>query len=247
MKRCIAWVLALLVLSAGAARADNRVVLLGDYRGIPVDAVTPEITEAEFEEQVEYMLSLYATTDESGKLVTPELTDEFAREHLNADSADAYRERLRGILLEEKAEALSTAQKESFIRSLIDCSEVVLDDASVDARVGQYTAMYQGYCTQLGISLEQFALEYYNLDLATFEQAIREQAEYDLRGETLLTAVAEDMGIVLPQEEYLARRGAFSRKYGLTEETAEERYSEEKLREMFLRDMLWETLLGGAE
>ena len=248
MKKTVFWVALIAMLSAlAAASALGEVVRLGDYAGIDLGEEDIAVEAAELEAQIAYMLNLYAETDAQGNRVVPELTDEFAREHLSCDSAEAYRRRLEGVLLEEKREASDEQRKAAYLVQLIEISEVTLEDAPLEARTAQYRASCDAYRQQLNMEWEAFCQACYGIDLETFEQALREQAAYDLKGEQLLDAVAQDMGITLENGEFAERREGFMERYGLSEAALAERYPDETLRAMLLREKLWERLLGREE
>ena len=232
------------LLLTGAASALGEVVRLGNYTQIELELEDITVGTDEIEAQIAFMLSLYAQTDADGNRVTPELTDEFAQEHLNSKSAAAYRKRLKKILQEEKREASDKAHKEAYLTELIALSEVTLEEAEVEARTAQYRESLDASRQQLNMDWETFSQTYYGIDLETLEQALRDEAANDLKGEQLLDAVAQDMGVTLDVAEYARRRANFKEQYGLDDARLDALYPEETLRGMLKRDKLWELLLS---
>lgn len=244
MKRLILF-LATVLLSCAlcSALAESVVVRLGNYSDIPIEKANIKITDKDLNEQIEFMLGLYATEDVSGKKKIPDLTDEFVQKNLKCKTVQEYRDKLAKHLYDERFEAHKASQSETFIRQLDSLSEVKLNDAEVDVGVKRYMDFFEPIRAQEKMTWEQFAAAYYNLDYKTFQQAVREQAAYDLKGELLLAAVAEDMGLKLDDAAYKQRCETFMEKYGLSEEALHKRYTEETLRKIFMRDLLWEELL----
>ena len=233
----------LMICALCAAAAESVVVRLGNYTDIPIEKANIEITDEDIDEQIEFMLGLYATEDSSGKRTVPELTDEFVQRNLGCNTVQEYRDKLAKLLYEERFEEHKASQSERFIQQLDSISEVQLDDEEVDVGVQRYMDFFESIRAQEKLTWEQFAATYYSLDYETFQLAVREQAAYDLKGELLLAAVAEDMGLELDDDAYEQRCAVFMEQYGLSEEALNQRYSEETLRSRFMRDMLWEELL----
>ncbi|MEF9975027.1 MAG: hypothetical protein RR893_13995 [Clostridia bacterium] len=232
-----------MLLVMGMARAESVVKHLGNYADIKIERKIAKISDAEVEETIQYMLSLYAEKHDDGTFVSPKLTDEFVAERLGDDSVEDYRNRLRGILQEEKeAEALRT-WKEAFLARLIDDSKVSLDESEIAKKVADYKEIYRTYRDQADVDWETFCEEYYGMSQTAFETALREQAIYQLSAEMLMRAIAENMGISLGEDDYQTRRSAFQMQYNLSDDQMKVRYPEERLRLMFERELVWEELL----
>lgn len=232
---CAALMLALM----GVASAEGKVVRLGDYRAIAPEMPEIEVEEAEVDAEIEFMLSLYARPGAPA----PELTDEFAREKLGSESAAAYRERLRGIIREEKTEAALQSEKERFMNELIELSELELDESALDELAAGYRAVYEGYAQQAGTDWQGFCEEYFGMSVAEFEAALREQAKYALSSKLLLAALAEDMGVQIQAEAFQSWRDSFQEAYGLSDEELRQRYPDEELERIYLESRVWEALL----
>lgn len=242
-KRIGAALFALMLVLMQCACGENRVVELADHESIRIEFAEVEVTDAYVEEQIQFMLSLYAERDAEGAQIMPELTDAFVQEHLGDATVEAYRERLKGILYEEAYAAALEEWKTSVLHALIENSVLELDEAAVEALTDGYRAQYKAYGDALALEWEDFCREYFSMSADTFERLLREQAREKIGGELLLEALAEEMHVELEEVQYQAMRDGFMEKYRLDESAMAQQYPEDVLRRMFREELVWERLL----
>lgn len=242
-RRIGALLLVLALMLAQHACGEERVVELADYSALHIAPEAVEISDAYVEEQIQYMLGLYAQQDANGVRIMPELTDEFVQENLGDASVDAYRERLRGILYQEAREAVLDKWKEEVIQALLDGSVLELDESEVATLAAAYRAQYEAYSDALALDWSDFCREYFGMSSESFEDLLYEQAWEKRGSELLLDAIAADMQLELDDAQYQQLREAFMEEYRLDEETLARRYSEDTLRRIFLEELVWERLL----
>lgn len=240
MKRFIVLLAVILgILISGAAIAESRLLQMGDYRSIPLELADVVVEEAEVEEEVQRMLSMYASVGPNGERKIPELTDAFAQEHLGCADAQQYREKLRQILADEAQERMLDAAKTEFLTNLIEASSFELDEAEEESRFESYRVMYEGYMRQAKLNWEDFCSEYFNLSATEFEDAIHAQCEYDMCSGLLIDALMDELEIEIGEEEFWQKKADFAEQYGLSDAELQSRYGDVQLRRIFCTEEMW--------
>jgi len=158
---------------------------------------------------------------------TPELTDEFAKEHSDYQTAEEYKEGLR--------ETMESQNKKN----------VVMDQLMAQAKFGElpqnlidyYTQEAKGQMTyqaaMYGVSYEEI-LSYYGYTEESFLEEASVNAQENAKQDVLLTAIVADAGIALGDGEYQEQLAKLAEGYGMPEDTVEQNIGKELLTENFL-------------
>lgn len=228
---------AALLIGAQTCMAESSLIRLCDYIGLDVEPISTEVTQAEVNETVSEMLGYYATDEE-----TPELTDEFAREHLGCDTAAEYLARLKAILKEEKVEQANSVLQSQITNLILEGSEIEYDADEVEETYENYVSQYDVYCEYYGITMKELAEDGYGVSQEEFEDMLHEQSRFAIAQNLILEAIADAEGIVVTDEIYEEMRADFLDTYRISESDLDARHPKERLTTLFEHQLTWDYL-----
>ena len=180
-----------------AAAGDTRqfTVTYGDEDGTDYDGHT---------------VTFDVTVNEVAEFVIPELTDDYARENLDADSADAYRESIRESMESYYENANAQSAATAALDAALDYTMLgdypqELYDTSLDQMKAEYAAMAEDW----GLSEEDF---YDQMDID--EDTMMDDALSSLERQLFISAVIEDNDVAVSQDDYTSFINDLSSVYG---------------------------------
>lgn len=183
-----------LVLGSGSFIDDFENQLVGHSAG---DAVTVDVTFPDpYTNNPDYAGkdATFEVTVKAVKAdVTPELTDEFAAQISDYQTADAY--------LASVKDDLRTTNKTNAVWDYLMENSVIesYPDGLVDEYYNQYIDMYQGYADQYGIDLDTM-LSY----MSKTTDTIRTDAENYASQDLVINAIAQKESIAVTQDDITA-------------------------------------------
>ncbi|OUQ17193.1 trigger factor [Lachnoclostridium sp. An14] len=130
---------------------------------------------------------------------TPELNDAFVQRISDFDTVDAWETDLRSQLEEQKAQQAESQDDFNLYNAIMESSTFTGIDESVDAELNRLMEMNESLMALQGVTLEDY-LAAYGLDQEVYETAWRSQAEYNVKMELMLKAVAEQENLEITDE-----------------------------------------------
>ncbi|WJP97049.1 trigger factor [Macrococcus bovicus] len=148
----------------------------------------------------------------------PELDDELAKElDASADSADAYKEKFRSDLAEQKKVQAENMLKEELINLATDNAEIDIPQAMIDTELGRMMQEFEQRIAQQGLNLDL----YYQFSGQTEEQlkeSMSEDAAKRVKTNLTLAAIANAENIEISDEDVEAELTKMSEQFGLSVE-----------------------------
>jgi trigger factor len=135
--------------------------------------------------------------------VLPPLDDELARAASEFDTLDELRADIEGRLREQIEEELEGEFRSAAVDALVEASGVEVSDALVEARATSLLRAFVNGLEQRGISVETY-LALSNETVEQIQERTRAEARQSLARELVLEAVAEQLEIVVSDEELRA-------------------------------------------
>jgi trigger factor len=164
-------------MSAGETK-EIQLDRAGEEEGVKVEAVVKEIKEK----------------------VLPELDDELARSASEFDMLDELRADIEQRIRDQIEAEADEAFRRATLDRLVQASNVQVSGPLVDARTRTLLRELDGVLQRSGGSLDAY-LQLSGESAETLVARLREQAASAVAGELLLEAAADDLGIVVDDEE----------------------------------------------
>ncbi len=192
----------------------------------------------------------------AGEEIVPELTDEWVKENLDADSIEEYEKTLRADLEEEANANFEQEKQGQILQKLVEQSEVVeIDPAVIEENVQAAVDYYTSYAQMWGMEYSDFVKA-----MGYDEESIL--AEFTLTAETiqkqsiLLSKIAELENIEVTDEDFEGYLEEMADSYGMEnvdelKSEIEEAYAEEEdpfetFRQQFLQEQVVQVLMDNA-
>ena len=132
----------------------------------------------------------------------PELDDEFAKDVSEFDTFEAYKENVRKELQKKYEEQAESAFRSLIMKQACDNMTVDVPDVMIQEKAEE---IVRNYAAQFGLSDRKVSFEellrMMGLDAATMNQTILPSAEFQVRTDLLLEAVAKAEGFEFTEEE----------------------------------------------
>lgn len=132
----------------------------------------------------------------------PELDDDFAQDVSEFDTFEAYKENVRKELQKKYEEQAESAFRSLIMKQACDNMTVDVPDAMIQEKAEE---IVRNYAAQFGLSDRKVSFEellrMMGLDAATMNQTILPSAEFQVRTDLLLEAVAKAEGFEFTEEE----------------------------------------------
>lgn len=142
-----------------------------------------------------------------GEEIIPELDDDFVKglEDYTCGTVEEFKTVYREELNEQKSSFMEEQDKNTMWMNLINqASYSGYPDGYVDSYVQDMVTSYTSMAAAYGFTLEDFVVGMYNMDMDSFNQEVREQAELQVKSDVLCHYIADREGLTVTEEEYLA-------------------------------------------
>ncbi len=162
--------------------------------------------------------------------VLPEYTDAFVKEKFNYDTTAAYEEYARGVLAElRELEILQEKQTAALALAVENSSVLKFPEGLVEDYVKQQIGYVQYYALMSSMSYEDFVAQALGTTVEAYEAEVRAEAEYAVKQELVIHAIAKAENIQITEEEHAEEQAnflkyyeyedpaAFCKDYGITE------------------------------
>ena len=157
-----------------------------------------------------------------GETILPELNDEFVKglEDYTVSTVDEFKDVYYAELSEQKAAYMDSVAMNELWTTLLTTAELTgYPENYVEAYVQDMLNSYEYMASYYGLTLENFA-SMYGMTLEEFEATIQEIAEEQVKSEVLFHYIADQEGITVTEEEYLAVVEEYMAYYGYTDMTS---------------------------
>ena len=194
-----------LIQESGEAQRDY-VVELGSGRLVPeleeqlVGVSAGETREVRFELPDDRLATVDATVKEIKEKVLPPLDDDLAKAASEFDTVDELREEIEGRLRGQIEADVNEAFRRAALDRLIDASNISVDGPIVDSRTRGLLESFDEMLGRRGGSLETY-LQVTGSSPEELVARFRTEAQRSVAGELVLEAVADKLGIEIPDEQ----------------------------------------------
>ncbi len=143
----------------------------------------------------------------------PELTDEFIKDAVGAESLDAYKDEVRDKLKKANAEKAKRELEDAIVKKVTEATEVEIPDAMIENQIDrmvqemEYRLSYQGlkladYLMYLGKTMEEYRAEF------------KEQATELVKSQLVIEKIIEDEKIEATEEDVEERVNEMAKNQG---------------------------------
>lgn len=142
-----------------------------------------------------------------GEEIIPELDDEFVKglENYTCGTVEEFKTVYRAELDEQKSTFMTEQAKNAMWQSLIDQAVYTgYPEGYVEAYIQDMVASYTYNAAMYGYGLEEFVEGMYGMDMDTFNARVKEQAEMQMKSDLLYHYIADQEGMTVSEEEYMA-------------------------------------------
>jgi len=186
------------------------------------------------------------TVNKIVEYVEAEWNDEFVQKNTWYDSVDAYVEGTKADWAAYKEEQATAEKMEEALNAIIAESEFEYED-SLDATVQALKEEYQSEAEMYELDLETYMYYMYGYEGEDLDAQLKEEAEYQLKVELVINAIAEKEKLTLTEEEYTEGLQTMADEYWAeSPEAFEEEYGREMVEEALLYDKVAAFILENA-
>lgn len=178
---------------------------LGEYKGLSyVYDENPVVSQADVEAEAQGMLEFFEGA---------EMTDAFVSENLGYASVDEYYEMTRNDMIESmKADSLMEAI-ESMQSSVVEASTIDLKQEDVEREYNWMMNSYTEAAAEYEMTMEEFATEFFEEDVAAMEKEVRESAEDIVKTYVVADAILEAEGVDFEKEKVAVEQEMMEENY----------------------------------
>ena len=160
--------------------------------------------------------------------IRPELDDEFVKDVSEFDTMEELRADIRTRFLKEKSDSIDSTFKSAAVEAALANIEADIPACMVDEEL-EYQMRQTGYQLQMsGMSMAQYA-EIFGGE-AQMRQAMRPNAERQVKTQVMLAKIAEVEGIEIPEDEIEAEYNRLAAAYSMDVEDVKSRMGAEDVK-----------------
>ena len=134
----------------------------------------------------------------------PALTDEFVKEHLHEDTAEAYKAKIRETMEKDNASRANNENEDNLLNKIAETTEVEIPDAMIEDEI---TSMVQNFSYRLmyqGLKIEDY-YKYAGITEQGLRDSYKEQAAQRVKKQLIVNNIIEKEKIVATDEEVDAK------------------------------------------
>ncbi len=178
----------------------------------------------------------------------PALDDEFAKDVSEFDTLDEYKADLRKKLQERYEEQAETAFRSLIMKQAADNMTVEVPDAMIQEKAEEIVRNYAANfgMTDRNVNMDQL-VRMLGIDAETMNQSILPSADFQVRTELLLEAVAKAENIELTEEETEAYLNRIAESVNAKPEEIREYFGLETIRNEYLKEKATNVIMDSAE
>ncbi len=142
----------------------------------------------------------------------PELNDDFAKDCSDFDTLDELKNDAKERLTKANEKAAEDAFETALLDKLADGMQAEIPAAMITNRVKDHVRDFAYRLQSQGLDLDTY-MQYTGMDMETFEEGFREQAERQVKVRLALEAVVKAEGIEVPEEDINAEYAKMAETY----------------------------------
>ncbi len=180
--------------------------------------------------------------------VFPEITDEMVAENTELETVDALKADIRSSLEEQAEETISKQfQSDVFDALIAGCEFDNTLQSEIDKSVEDMKTSYELTASQYGLDFETFIAYAFGMTIDVFNKEIVTAAEYNIKLEKALIAVAEAENLTVSDTDYDAYVNTIVSNYGFADKAeVESLYSPEYIKEGLLIERAQDLVMDSA-
>ncbi len=151
----------------------------------------------------------------------PEFDDEFAKDVSEFETMDELEKDIEKMITNSREQAYTREFEETISDALVSSLEGEIPDAMYENQIDRMVEDFSYRIQVQGVSLDQY-LKMNNMDMPTFRQLFREQAERQVKVRLALKKIAELEKLEVTPEEIEAEYEKMAKNYGLDMEKVRE-------------------------
>lgn len=158
------------------------------------------------------------TIKEIKKKELPELTDDFAKSAASKETLQELRESIEKRLLEEKEHAARRAHQNEVIRQVVNTSSVEIPEVMINREADARFRRFLERLAELKITLDEYC-QRTGQDVETVRKEMKEGAEWQVKADLVIEAIAKKEQITATSEEVDASVSEIATRYKQEPET----------------------------
>jgi len=136
-------------------------IVLPDYKAIAKEVMTgekevPEATDEEVEKAVNELRKQFATKDEKGEEILPELTDELAQKFGPFPTVEEFKSKVRESITHEKTTRTREKKRMQVMEKIADGMTVKLPKVFIDGELSRMMAQFRYDVEKMGMKFEEY-------------------------------------------------------------------------------------------
>ena len=180
-------------------------ITLPDYKALAKEVMTakdeaPEATDEEVEQAVNELRKQFATKDDEGKEVLPEVTDELAQKFGPFATVDEFKSKVRESITHEKTNRTREKKRMQTMEKIADGMTVKLPKVFIDGELTRMMGQFRHDVEQMGMKFEE-----YLTTIKKTEEDMRKEwvpdAEKRAKVQIALTRIAEEEKLEVLKED----------------------------------------------
>ncbi len=141
---------------------------------------------------------------EINKKELPEITDDFIKEAVGAESVEAYKKETRERLEKQNADRAERELEDAIVKKITETSEVEIPDALIENQIDRMVQEMEYRLSYQGLKLADY-LKYMGKSMDEFRKGYTEQATELVKSQLVIEGIIEREEIVATEEDVEAR------------------------------------------
>lgn len=147
----------------------------------------------------------------------PELTDEFIKDAVGAESVEAYKKEVRDRLTKQNDERAERELEDEIVKKITENAKTEVPDALIDGQVDRMVQEMRYRLSYQGLRLEDY-LKYLGKSMEDYRKEYRSQAENIVKSQLVIEKIIETEKIEATEEDVNARMEEMAKAQGKTVE-----------------------------
>ena len=147
----------------------------------------------------------------------PELTDEFIKDAVGAESVEAYKKEVRDRLTKQNDERAERELEDEIVKKITENAKTEVPDALIEGQVDRMVQEMRYRLSYQGLRLEDY-LKYLGKSMEDYRKEYRPQAENIVKSQLVIEKIIETEKIEATEEDVNARMEEMAKAQGKTVE-----------------------------
>lgn len=147
----------------------------------------------------------------------PELTDEFIKDAVGAESVEAYKKEVRDRLTKQNDERAERELEDEIVKKITENAKTEVPDALIEGQVDRMVQEMRYRLSYQGLRLEDY-LKYLGKSMEDYRKEYRSQAENIVKSQLVIEKIIETEKIEATEEDVNARMEEMAKAQGKTVE-----------------------------